>query len=313
MGRRHPPRALAAGALALFGLLALSAHASEPSLPDYPLRPTGSTDPSSGSLAFQVWRLGSSDPSESRDAAARLFWLGEASRPVLESALDHGTATQAERAQRVLAWLDRAAGLASARFDRQLSTYFHRTQAVPDDLAPFGFCAKEPMWPSPYRWYRQQTCGPTPDLELIAEPEVLVPFKGRHRGLRVRLINYGAELQGFESQDGMLFVHAEARDASGEWHAIEFREPSFCGNSYYPVWLLPGHAWEFAAPRYEGPLRSRLRFVLPLPGSAPVYSNEIEVGLHPKQFERAPNRRRRSLEAVLKQNSTEPPPSRRRR
>lgn len=132
--------------------------------------------------------------------------------------------------------------------------------------------------------------GPIPEDErgkheavvLVARLDRPTDFRGT-TGLTLLLINATGERQGFRASDSRLPIVQEALDRSGAWRPIEYLPSSWCGNSYHTVFLEPGEHWAFAAPRYEGPFATRLRFRLDR-GETPVYSQELEGSIHETQF-----------------------------
>ena len=69
---------------------------------------------------------------------------------------------------------------------------------------------------------------------------------------------------------------------------IEYLPSSWCGNSYHTVFLGPKQYWEFAAPRYNGKIKTRLRIRLEWQKSQfqklTIYSNEFDGSVNAKQF-----------------------------
>lgn len=80
----------------------------------------------------------------------------------------------------------------------------------------------------------------------------------------------------------------EAIDIDGQWKPVEYLPLSWCGNSYHMVFPDPKQYWEFAAARYTGKFKTRLRFRLQWQKSdtqkLTVYSNEFDGSVNAKQF-----------------------------
>ena len=86
------------------------------------------------------------------------------------------------------------------------------------------------------------------------------------------------------ASDSRLNLVQEAMDTDGTWKEIEYLPSSWCGNSYHSVYLAPHHYWEFVAPKYSGPQRTKLRFKLTLSPDRVLYSTAYDGGIHPEQF-----------------------------
>lgn len=119
-------------------------------------------------------------------------------------------------------------------------------------------------------------------LEVVEGSNVV--FANRYTGLLVRLVNGGRRTVAIAASDSRLSLVQEALDASGAWKEIEYLPSSWCGNSYHNVYLARNHYWEFVAPRYSGPQKTKLRFKLTLSPDRVLYSATYEGGIHPEQF-----------------------------
>jgi hypothetical protein len=131
-----------------------------------------------------------------------------------------------------------------------------------------------------------QRLGDDGQVSLIALPTEHVPFAKKFRGMRLLLVNLTKSEVGYLACDSRLSIVQEALTAEGQWKPIEYLPSSFCGNSYHRVFLPVGHFWEFAAPLYTGPIRTKLRFVLTVEGGRPLYSNTFEASINAEQFTR---------------------------
>ena len=120
-------------------------------------------------------------------------------------------------------------------------------------------------------------------LALVAEPDVEIAIE-KLQGMRVMLLNPTNRNLELSACDSNLSLIQEAQDDQGVWKPIEYTPQSWCGNSYHSVVLLPGHYWEFAAPRYKGPQQTKLRFALKLDDGQTLYSNVFAGSIDPKQF-----------------------------
>ena len=126
------------------------------------------------------------------------------------------------------------------------------------------------------------------EVSLIAMPDEAAVFAGKYKGMKVVLVNATNETVGFPASDSRLYIVQEALDRQGAWKPIEYLPSSWCGNSYHTVFLGPNEYWEFAAARYTGKFKTRLRFRLDEQKSGrekiTIYSNEFEGSVNSRQF-----------------------------
>lgn len=76
------------------------------------------------------------------------------------------------------------------------------------------------------------------------------------------LINTSDTVFGLEKQDGSLIMIQEAMDEKGAWQPIEYRIPSYCGNSYYDYKLYPGEYAQIKVRKYSGKFKTKIRMKL---------------------------------------------------
>lgn len=126
--------------------------------------------------------------------------------------------------------------------------------------------------------------GQNNEITLVALPNEQVPFAGHYQGMRLLLINRTGNEAEFPASDSRLSIVQEALDTDGKWKPIEYLPSSWCGNSYHRVFLPKDHYWEFAAPRYTGSIKTKLRFALHTRGQKPIYSNEFQGSINREQF-----------------------------
>jgi hypothetical protein len=155
---------------------------------------------------------------------------------------------------------------------------------VRDELAPGGFgpCARYPKDLGDKDW------GEAGKVSLIAFPDETVRF-GDCRGLAIRLINRTDRTVAFQASDSCLYLVQEARTEAGDWRPIESLPMVICGNSFHRVFLKPDQYWELPAPRYDGPVKTKIRFRLDPggeqePARLPIYSGEFEGQISRAQF-----------------------------
>ncbi len=157
--------------------------------------------------------------------------------------------------------------------------YFRAGSAIVDREALGGFA------PSDNYPKRLDQPAPADAISLIALPEVSATFDGSFQGFRVILANTTRKAVPFPAADSRLGIIREALDTEGNWKPIEYLTSSSCGNSFHHVFLPPDHYWSFAAPVYEGPFDTTMRFVLYFDYEVdPIYSNSFPGSIYPEQF-----------------------------
>jgi len=160
--------------------------------------------------------------------------------------------------------------------DQMRADYCAASQADDTD-APGGFAKSDSF----ARKVRAASQGK--GLFLLAQPNVLSQFADKP-GMRLVLVNQTSNLVAFAAIDSRLNIIQEAQDESGSWRALESLPSSWCGNSYHRVCLAPNYFWEFAAPRYQGPFKTKLRFRMTLADGSQIYSNVFDGSVSPEQF-----------------------------
>jgi hypothetical protein len=175
------------------------------------------------------------------------------------------------------AWADRVGKLEPLKVKFMLRGYCLAGSRV-DPKALGGFGGSE-NWPQEATYTHKGVQG---RLTLLALPERFVPFAEKYDGFRLLLINRTGKETAFQASDSLLSIVQEAKDPMGKWRPVEYIPSSWCGNSYHRVFLPNDRYWEFAAPRYSGPYRTKLRFVLK--GEPDLVSNEFEGSVDPAQF-----------------------------
>lgn len=136
--------------------------------------------------------------------------------------------------------------------------------------------------------------GAAGTVSLVAFPQEAVAY-GSHRGMVLRLINRGKESARFRGCDSSLPIVQEARDERGRWREIEDVRSSPCGESYHRLTLGTHEYWEFAAPVYTGPFKTKIRFRLDAFGMRGgkaqalwIYSNEFDGAVTKAQLRMGP-------------------------
>lgn len=161
------------------------------------------------------------------------------------------------------------------------------TQTDPD--APGGFGTSDNL-PKPL------SAAPAQQnlyLEIIDTGDAV--FAEKYNGLRLRLVNGTQKTAELSAADSRLSIVQEALDADGTWKDIEYLPRSWCGNSFHKVYLPVKHYWEFVAPKYSGPQKTKLRFRLSISNHHTIYSPVYDGGIHPGQFTQRADRPATSL------------------
>jgi hypothetical protein len=136
-------------------------------------------------------------------------------------------------------------------------------------------------------------------FSLIAMPERKHETPWGVQTLSVFIVNSTSDTTFFNTQDNRLYMQMQAQDKTGKWVDIEYLPSSWCGNSYYGTSLWPDHYWSFAAPVYEGCMKTKFRIKLQVVNQGAkknswgnarkedehiMYSNEFAGSVNPGQF-----------------------------
>lgn len=146
-----------------------------------------------------------------------------------------------------------------------------------DSKAPGGF------GPCDNEAHEVRPDSPGHGLFLLAQPNVEADFGGTP-GMRLLLVNQTNEVLAFQASDSRLSIVQEAKDQDGNWKPIEYLPSSWCGNSFHRVFLKPNYFWEFPAPRYQGSMKTKLRYTLRLADGSEIHSNQFEGSVNSEQF-----------------------------
>lgn len=118
-------------------------------------------------------------------------------------------------------------------------------------------------------------------VSIVVKPEPPVSFFDKSQGTRFYIVNTTDEEVAFTAANQRVFVHQEALDSDGKWRRIEMRPQYFCGNSFHKVFLPPDQCWTLAAPRYDGPMKTKLRIVV----AGNIVSEPFDGAIDPGQLE----------------------------
>jgi HEAT repeat protein len=171
--------------------------------------------------------------------------------------------------------------------DSRLDGIYPAGSRIKDDKAPGGFgpCDNYPLDLGKRTWGAKDT------ITLIAFPEEPAAYL-KHQGIALRLANRTGKTAAFEACDSCLYIVQEALDDKGRWREIEEPPCAICGNSFHRVFLKSDQFWEFKARRYDGPIKTKIRFRLDPTGekdhSKPIYSNEFAGQVAKSQFRMTP-------------------------
>lgn len=151
---------------------------------------------------------------------------------------------------------------------------------VPDDEAPGGFAPSD-NYPKDIP---EGSDFPANAISLVVPPDEETIFDGKYKGMRLLLVNTTGKEEWFSALDSRLDIIQEALDTDGDWKPIELLPITSCGNSYHRVQLGAGEYWEFAAARYHGNFKTKLRFRIGREEHGDAYSNEFEGSINKRQF-----------------------------
>ena len=161
--------------------------------------------------------------------------------------------------------------------------YFHAGSIIKDKNELGGYYAAK-NYP---RAATKEMASIKSGVRLIAKPDASAIFARKFRGMKVLLVNATSEVVSFPAQDSRLNIVQEALDRKGSWKPVEYLPSSWCGNSYHKVFLGKREYWEFAAAKYNGKFKTRLRFKLTYNASVgpkTIYSNEFSGSINKSQF-----------------------------
>jgi len=169
--------------------------------------------------------------------------------------------------------------------DHRINGYYPAGSKVEDKNALGGFWESQnfPKTIDQNMFVRQG------EIFLVALPDEETVFNKKYKGMKLLLINATKEQVAFSASDSLLYIVQEALDQNSEWKTIELTPRSSCGNSRHNVFLGANEYWEFAAARYTGDFKTKLRFRLDMQKfkskQSPIYSNEFEGSINRKQFD----------------------------
>jgi hypothetical protein len=175
--------------------------------------------------------------------------------------------------------------LEKTNIENRMNGYYPAGSKVEDKTALGGFWASQnfPKTIDPNMNIRQG------EISLVALPDEETVFAEKSRGMKLLLVNTTNEQVTFSASDSLLYIVQEALDQNGKWKTIELMPFSSCGNSNHNVFLGANEYWEFAAARYTGNVKTRLRFRLIKQKSkseqSPIYSNDFEGSVNQKQLD----------------------------
>ena len=168
--------------------------------------------------------------------------------------------------------------------DFMLRGYFYAGSKVEDKKAFGGFGTSQNFSKAidPNMSVRQG------EISLIALPDKETVFAEKYKGMKLLLVNATNEQAAFSASDSRLDIVQEALDRDGKWKPVEYLPSSWCGNSFHRVFLGANEYWEFAAARFTGSFKTKMRFRLEEQKSKTekmiIYSNEFEGSVNAKQF-----------------------------
>lgn len=168
--------------------------------------------------------------------------------------------------------------------DFMLRGYFYAGSKIKDEKALGGFGTSQNF----SKAVGADVNAPAGKISLIALPDDETVFAEKYRGMKLLLVNGTNAQAAFSAADSRLYIVQEAVDRDGKWKPIEYLPSSWCGNSYHRVFLGANEYWEFAAARFTGEFKTKLRFRLDQHnsknGKTIVYSNQFDGSVNDKQF-----------------------------
>ena len=174
--------------------------------------------------------------------------------------------------------------LEDLNIDFMLRGYFYAGSKVEDKNALGGFGTSQNF----SKAIESNLNAPQGKVSLVALPDEVTVFAEKHKGMKLLLVNATNEQAAFPASDSRLYIVQEALDTDGKWKPVEYLPSSWCGNSYHTVFLGANEYWEFAAARFTGKFKTKLRFRLDERKSknekTAIYSNEFDGSINKEQF-----------------------------
>ena len=135
-------------------------------------------------------------------------------------------------------------------------------------LTSMGFAFPQDETPYPSATGGTGVGRPRPNVDLpknIPAPEgqltLFADFSGPSENkLPLYLVNRTGRDVSFPSQDHVLYIKLEHALEDGGWERAQAHSSSWCGNSYYPVTLLPGHHFQFYGYMPSSGTTAKVRF-----------------------------------------------------
>ena len=160
-----------------------------------------------------------------------------------------------------------------------LRGYFYAQSSIVDSLAFGGFGGSSNI----PKKMNESSKFKDAAFYLKIDTSKTVIFAEDFNGYVMYVVNTSGKMISLEAQDSRLYITAEAY-VNESWTAIEYLPSSWCGNSYHNVFLNSGEYWEFQIPKYDGKIKTTLRYALMLENGKYLYSNSIEAGINKKQL-----------------------------
>ena len=244
--------------------------------------------------------LDSPDTETAVVAAAMLRGEGAFARASLTAAANDSSTPAAAKtaAAQLITEIDSARELPPVEIKFMARASCYAKSLIKDRKAPGGF---GPSINPPRRFDSAGVpAHAAPDsVYLLAAPDDVVPTPdGKHKAIALSLVNGTGRRVALAAADSRLSIVREAKDAAGNWRAIEYFPSSWCGNSYHRVFLDPHEGWRFTVPVFTGPQKTTMRFTLlpsdrrgaadndlPTQQAGAIHSNEFEGAINPEQFE----------------------------
>ncbi len=162
-----------------------------------------------------------------------------------------------------------------------LRGHVYAQSSVVDSLAPGGFGGSDNL---PQKIDARSNFSEN-GFFLKIDTTALVSISGKYNGYNLFIINKSDSIVQLEVSDSRLYAIAEIYYKE-KWQPIEYLPHSWCGNSYYNVYLKQNEYWSFPIPKFSGKIKTKLRYRLMIGKDKYVYSNIISAGINKGQLTR---------------------------
>ena len=121
------------------------------------------------------------------------------------------------------------------------------------------------------------------ELLIQIDTSQVATINNKYNGYKLFIGNRSDTTAKFDASDSRLYVVAEIL-YKDKWQPIEYLSGSSCGNSYHCVFLKQNEYWEFNVPKFDGQIKTKLRYRLEIGKEKYIYSNEINTAINEGQL-----------------------------